>query len=260
VPEIQAPNHTVVGGTVSGFSYISGSITYIDDMIVNLESVVSQNPSISGVVTPTIDWMKITKQKMSQNRIDLLSIGKSDLAGYEKSVKDYEELIDNLEVKEPQIQIFFEENPIIIDRGIKKLIPKKSFGGERFPDFIAVLHNDNHILIEVETPTKKIFTREGHPTSEFSQADQQIQDYLRWANEDKDFLRKISRKVPLPNISVENTSGLLIIGMSKNLGSEETRKLGRKKFECKNYVIKTFDELLSENQQVIDIIRKHSKR
>lgn len=242
-------------GALSTYSYASGTIDLFDSMIGSLDSMSSRNPSVFVDTSPIIDWMKVTKEKMIQSREKLVVEGKSVFTAYEKSVQAYGELINNPNVKEPEIQDFFEENPSLIDLGLERLFPKKSFGGERFPDFIAVLHDGKHVLIEIETPTKRLYTSKGNPTTEFKQAEQQILDYLQWANEEKEFLRKRG----LSNISVENTSGLLIIGMSKNLSKEEKRKLGRKKFECKNYEIKTFDELLSENHQVIDNIRKYSK-
>lgn len=253
IPEF-VPDQTSMG-TLSAYFYVSGSIGYFENMIKNLESASSQDPSISEIISPTIDWMKETRNRIVHKREELISKKKPELDEYEKVVQNYEEKINNPEVKEPNLQDFFSEHPIIIDRGIKKIFPKKSFGGEGFPDFIAVLHNGKHILIEIEVPTKEIFTKSGHQTAKFSEADQQIQDYLRWANEEKEYLRKRE----LPNISIENTSGLLIIGMSKNLNSEQKKRFERKKFECKNYNIKTFDEILMENRQTINSIRKHSK-
>jgi len=256
VPEISVPENM---GTLSTYAYLSRSMKYFSYMIENLESVAFQSPPIREIIYPTINWMKDTRNQMVHDGGKLLFERKSDIADYEKSIQDYEIKINSPKIGEPELQDFFLNNPIIIDRRITKLIPKKSLGGENYPDFIAVLHNKQHILIEIETPTKRLYTRNGHPTSEFSQADQQIQDYLRWTNEDKDYLRKPMREIPLPDMSVENTSGLLIIGMRKNLSPEEERRLERRKFECKNYRIETFDELLMDNQQIVKSIREHPK-
>ncbi|HKZ45383.1 MAG TPA: Shedu anti-phage system protein SduA domain-containing protein [archaeon] len=143
-----------------------------------------------------------------------------------------------------------------IDRGIKKIFPKKSFGGEGFPDFIAVLHDLTHILVEIEKPTDKMYTKRGHPSAKFSLAEQQIRDYLQWANEEKEFLRKRG----LPDISVENTKGLLIIGMKKNLSIKEKERLAQQNFSSRSHEIKTFDDILMENEKVIANIRKFAKR
>lgn len=256
IPEITVP---VSVGTLSTYAYLSGSIRYFSYMIENLESVASQNAPIREIINPTIKWMKDTRNQMVHDGGKLLLERRSDIAKYEKSIQDYERKINSPKIGEPELQDFLLDNPIIIDRRITKLIPKKSLGGENYPDFIAVLHNKRHVLIEIETPAKRLYTKDGHPTSDFSQADQQIQDYLRWANEDKDYLRKPMREIPLPDISVENTSGLLIIGMKRDLSLEEERKLERKRFECKNYRIETFDELLIENQQIVKSIREHPK-
>lgn len=139
-------------------------------------------------------------------------------------------------------------------RGVKEFIPRKSLAGERIPDFIAILHNGEHILIEIEKPTDILFKEDGDPTADFSQAEQQIQNYLTWVDEDKDFLRKRG----LPNISVENTKGLLVIGMKSKLIPEEITKLNRKNFGRNDYIIKTFDEILLENKEYLNSITKKS--
>ena len=244
-------------GTLSTYNYLEGSIHYINNMIENLESVVSQNPSIGEIICPTIDWMKETRNRMVHNNQTLIFAKKSTLDGYEKSVRDYEKMIKNPKVEEPDLQNFLKNNPSLIDGKITKLIPKKSFGGEGFPDFTAILHNGNYILIEIEKPQDKIYTKKGDPSAKFSHAEQQVRDYLKWANENKEFLRKRG----LPNISAENTKGLLIIGMSKNLSHEEKEKLKQHNFSVRSsHEIKTFDEILIENQQVINRIRRYNKR
>lgn len=249
-PEIEIPESM---GTLSTYNYLDSSIHNLEDTIKNLESIVSQHPSVNEIVYPTIDWMKETRNFMAHNVDELISLKKSELDEYEKSVKDYEKMINNPKVKEPDLQNYFKKMPILVERGLTKLIPKKSFGGEEFPDFIAVLHNGNHVLIEIEKPTDKIYTKRGNPSAKFSHAEQQIRNYLKWANEDKEFLRKRD----LPNISAENTKGLVIIGMSENLSPKEKDKLKMHNFSSRStHEIKTFDEILVENQQVIRSIRE----
>ena len=249
-PEIEVPASM---GTLSTYSYLDGSIQYINNLIENLESVASQNPSMSEIVYPTIDLMKETRNRIVHNNETLLLTKKSDLEQYEKSVQDYEKIIKNPKVEEPDLQNFFEETPILIDGKITKLISKKSFGGELFPDFIAILHNGNHILIEIETPKDNIYTNKGDPSAKFAHAEQQVRDYLKWANEEKEYLRKRG----LPNISAENTKGLLLIGMIVTLSEKYKEKLRQHNFSVRNsHEIKTFDEILKENQQMIKGIRE----
>jgi len=51
------------------------------------------------------------------------------------------------------------------------------------------LHDSSYLLVEIEKPNDRLSTKKGNPTSELSHAQQQIIDYLKWANEEKEFLR-----------------------------------------------------------------------
>ena len=102
--------------------------------------------------------MRETRDQMAHDSNKLLHEKKSDIAEYEKSVEDYERMINNPKIEEPELQDFLSQNPIVIDLRITKIIPQKSLGGEKYPDFIAVLHNKRHILIEIETPIKRLCT------------------------------------------------------------------------------------------------------
>lgn len=246
----------VSGGTLTAYNYVSGIAEYLEKAKMNLESVIAEDPSIKGRVYQTIQWINTYDPIKNKNQQELLSEGKPDLNKHENAIQEYKKLINNPEVKEPQLQDFFTKNYSLINLEIKELIPKQSFGGEFFPDFVAILHDLRHILIEIETPTKKLYTNKGNPTKEFSQAEQQLHDYLRWANANIDYLRKNDRKKPLPDISMENTSGLLIIGMIKDLDLVLKKKFVMKNFACNHYEIKTFDEILSQNQQQITNLRK----
>ena len=229
-PEIKAIDNISMMGTLSTYRYLDASVHYINSLIENLETVASANPT---VVYPVIDWMKDVAHRTNEKNQELLHDKKLVFDDYEKSVQEYKEIINSPDMRENNLQDFFLKNPEIIDLKITKLIPKQSFGGEKYPDFIAVLTNKKHILIEIEKPKDPIYKTNGDPSPEFIHAEQQIQDYLRWANEDKDYLQKPARKIPLPEISIENTSGLLVIGKIASLGMEEKRKLQEKNMNAR---------------------------
>lgn len=240
------------GGTILTSSYISETIQNLNDSIKILQFATSLKAPNSEVIYSTIDFLKETRNKIVHDGRIFFRANKSDLECYAKAVKEYSELIYKPDVEEPELQEFFEKNPTLIDLQIEKIFSKKSFGGEGFPDFIAILHDGTYILIEIEKPTDKLYTKKGHPSAKFSQAEQQVRDYLQWANEEKEFLRKRG----LPNISVENTRGLLIIGTRKNLTDKEKVKLTQQNFSSRgSYETKTFDDILMENEQAIKSLR-----
>lgn len=242
-PEVEE----VLPGTIPVSGYFEGMNQSINERIEILESYYSEYPIQRDYISSIIEKAKETRDFINEYNRRLLSTRKSDLDGYEKEIQAYETLINKQRTTEPDLQEYFQKHPVLIDRRMKKLVPKASFGGEGFPDFVAVLHNGDHILIEIETPTDKLFTRKGDPRAKLTHAEQQIRDYLKWSYKDPEYLRKRG----FPNISAENTKGLVIIGMSKDLSPEEEEKLKTHNFYLTNYKIKTFDEILLENQQVL---------
>lgn len=175
---------------------------------------------------------------------------------YAELISEYEILISKENVTEDELQKFFEQNPIFIDPSVKKLFPEKSLGGERFPDFVAVLHDSNYLAVEIEKPTDKLYTRGGDPTKEFAHAEQQVRDYLQWIREDKEYLRKRG----FEDLTSENLRGLLIMGSSKDLSSEEKRKLEtHNSAVSSSHQIKTFDQILEEHKQLLNNLLELNK-
>jgi len=243
-------NHS---GTISVSGYMDGTADYLKDSILSvLESYYSEYPQHREFLKPVIEKTKETIDFIVDNNKKMISTRQLDLVSYEKEVEEYQKLINKETIAEQEAQNFFEKHPGIVDAKIMKLIPKVSFGGERYPDFVAILINGNHILIEIEKPTDKLYKNNGDPSSEFSHAEQQVRNYLKWMYDETDYLRKRE----LPNISVENTTGLIIIGMSKNLTLGEKEKLKMHNFSTRsNYETKTFDQILTENKHLLSCLR-----
>jgi hypothetical protein len=108
--------------------------------------------------------------------------------------KDFQDLLDNHGDDESKFQDFLEKNPMLVPGGnslfgesghmpyLNTLIAQPSLNGliRRIPDFIWLAKDSltfNPILIEIEAPNKKVFTKSGEVTAEFTQARSQI---LEW--------------------------------------------------------------------------------
>jgi hypothetical protein len=253
IPEFVFVPESVDMGTLPIYILLDRSIDHFDHWTHDLESIVEKYPSNSSTINPTVDSIRELRDRLSHSLGDFLIEKKPELERYEKSVQNYEKLITDPKVEESQIQTFLESNPHLINHGITQIIPKKSFGGEKYPDFVGIVYDGSHILIEIENPRDMIYRKDGSPSAKFSHAEQQVRDYLHWLNRDPDYLRKRG----LPSISAENTRGLLIIGMSRDLRNEEKEKLMQHNFSVRSsHVVRTFDEILVENQKIISSIRK----
>lgn len=171
------------------------------------------------------------------------------LGDYQQKIDQYRSLIKE-QAKEPKFQSFFETNPNFLNWQVVKFMSKKSFGGEQFPDLLLVLSNKRNIIVELEKPAVKLYTKKGDPTRQLSHAEDQVRGYLSWAIEEKEFLRKRG----LENLNADNTTGLLIVG--SNLTPEERRRLETRNNSLRTMlIIKTFSDILEENEAFLNNLK-----
>jgi len=195
---------------------------------------------------PIVDTESEAKKKAEEE---------AEFVNARRKIQEYKRLVND-DAEEPTFQRFFEETPSFLDPRVRKSIPKKSFAGEGYPDFLLILHDSSYLLVEIEKPSVRLFNKMGDPTYELTHAQQQIRDYLRWAIEEKEFLRKRG----CPNISADNTKGLVVIGKSSNLTTKELSKLENINAEVRSrYLIKTFDKIL-EAEIILNNLRKKAER
>lgn len=254
------------GGKVLGFSEsttnysgtvtITGSTFSVFDVIIHardmLASVAQSDEKRAQFVEPIIKQLDIAAEVTKRQGTALAFTRKMDLDEYSKKIEEYGGLIDK-DAEENKFQKFFEENPVFLDPKVKAVMPKKSFGGEGYPDFVLILHDSSYLLVEIEKPSVRLFNNKGDPASELTHAQQQIRKYLRWAIEEKEFLRKRG----CPNISADNIKGLVVIGKTTDLKADGLGKLENINAEVRSrYEIKTFDRILEENQAILGNLRK----
>ncbi|MBX5024474.1 Shedu anti-phage system protein SduA domain-containing protein [Rhizobium lentis] len=112
--------------------------------------------------------------------------------------RDWTALLDQGDVaSEATFQSFLETHPCMVPGGQSMsgpsghsaypaaLIAQPRLPGfmERIPDFLWIATDSLHIypvLIEIESPSKKMFTRGGQPTADFTQAQTQLTHWKRW--------------------------------------------------------------------------------
>lgn len=217
------------------------AISYAKDM---LGSIAVSDPKRAPFVEPIIEKLDIAVEAIKKQESELAHSRKKDWAEYEKKVVEYRGLLDK-SAEEPEFQKFFENNSVFLESKVRTSIPKASLGGEGYPDFFMILHDSSHLIVEIEKPAVKLFTEMGDPKAEFTHAQQQIRNYLKWAIEDKEYLRKRG----FPNLTANNVRGLLVIGRSSDLDAKELTKLEDLNAEVRGkYEIKTFDRILEENE------------
>jgi len=82
-----------VGGTLSGYYSLNESIDAWESTRSILESAISENPSLSNIIT--IDWLDVIEKDLRTKRQSLVTEKESDFDVYEEAINDYEELIND---------------------------------------------------------------------------------------------------------------------------------------------------------------------
>jgi hypothetical protein len=160
-------------------------------------------------------------------------------------VAEYDKL---LILNEPELvfQRFFEKYPVFLDPTVQHSYPHMPFGAEKLPDFILE-NNCGYIIVEIEKPSVRLFTKSGEPTAFLTHAQHQIRGYLEWASLEGDYLARRLCK----SVSASNVKGLIVIGRSDNLSEVEKRLLLTINCEVRSkYEIKTFDQLVANLQAI----------
>jgi hypothetical protein len=244
------PDIATYSGTVSTGAALSVAINSLLETEAMLASVVHYGGKEFLSLEPILSNIKDANKKIGEEIHTFISKNKDKLDAYHTKIEAYRNLI-NKGAAEPDFQKFFEENPVFFHTRKMETFPKKSFAGENFPDFVLVLDDGSCILVEIEAPRMKLYTKKGDPTAELGHAEEQIREYLRFAKEEKDFLRKRGLK----KLTVENVTGLVVIGSS--LSQEEKSKLDVLNSMVRgNYEVKTFDRILEENEWTLANMRE----
>lgn len=161
----------------------------------------------------------------------------------------FSELIDllNEQPAEKKMQKFFEKekNKVLLYPQAKEIDPKIALGSEYETDFVIDRGRDQYILVELESPKKKLFTKSGDPRSELTHAKRQVIDWLEWVKENLSYARN-----KLPNI--KNPEALVFIGRDDELSQKDDSRLKQMNAESPNITIQTYDKLLRHNRRLIN--------
>lgn len=166
--------------------------------------------------------------------------------------------------REQQIQAFLEQHPALVPgafgaAGLSSghapfpgaLISQPTLYGyqSRRPDFMWISKNSsflNPVLIEIESPQKKLFTRAGIPTAEFTQARNQLAEWKAWLSipeNQQTFLRAYG--LSFPSLKFE-PHYVLVYGRRAEFEHDERLRRVRAELMGTNEHLMSFDRLTYE--------------
>ena len=183
----------------------------------------------------------------------------------ENLIEKYRETIEDENNTENQIQEFLEENTILIPMPfllnhylhMNCVISKFKLGNEFVTDFAYLTKSSDFwefVLIELEDPKKRIFTKDKENIyfhSHFNHAYDQILSWRAYINKNREMvLRKIDKlRVPL-NENPVRFRYVLVIGRNYEKEDSEKRRAMFAEKSNENIRVMTYDSLISQCQSL----------
>ncbi|MCB2229874.1 DUF4263 domain-containing protein [bacterium] len=153
-------------------------------------------------------------------------------------------LIDR-ETSEEEYHVFLNEHPSLLDPLATDVKTKKALGVDYVTDFAIKLLNNRYVLVEIEKPQDRIFTRKNDFSADLSHALGQVVDFLEWVTTNNEYAKKL-----LPGI--QNPRGLLVMGRRTNLSAEQQAKLAQFNLSLSNIDIITYDDIVDNARNLLE--------
>ncbi|EJL59129.1 Shedu anti-phage system protein SduA domain-containing protein [Flavobacterium sp. CF136] len=167
----------------------------------------------------------------------------------ELAINQLKNLLDTSERNENSLQKCLTENPILLGLEYARIIPKHKLGSEFEVDYALEKFNGLIDLMEIESSTLSIFTKQGNPSSYLVHAEQQVIDWLDWIEKNNSYARNGLEGLISPK-------GFVIIGRNSSLTDKTKFSLIRRnKAFNGNISILTYDDVLAKAESLRDILK-----
>ncbi|KHK95848.1 hypothetical protein LK09_17620 [Microbacterium mangrovi] len=173
--------------------------------------------------------------------------GESQFTLTDKLVTDLEYLISQ-DLPEAEYQGFLTSNPSLLDVTAAEVRPLAPLGLEFKTDFVLRRHDGRYIVVEIEKPQDRLFTKGADFTKEFTHAVGQVLDFQQWVAENNPYAAKHFPGITTPD-------GIVILGRRSELDERRTRKLERWQFNSRAIEVLTFDDLAVRARYVLGSLR-----
>lgn len=169
------------------------------------------------------------------------------------SPQDYENLQRTLNAakREEDIQRFLQTNPQFLIQHLggghgRWVIPKQKLGAEHVTDFlIAEAHSFGHDwqAVELESPLRAMFNKNGDPSQHLNHAIRQITDWRAWLKSNQAYASRPRTDNGLGLTDIDsNVKGLILIGR-RSTTDAETNSRRRQLVQSLNIEIHSYDYL-----------------
>jgi hypothetical protein len=159
----------------------------------------------------------------------------------------YKSVVNEKNYKERVIHKFLKDHPILLFPTKKRLLYEYRLVAQKRLkhkiDFIIELTTGRYILVELENPKHRIFTKAGDYSAIVNHAEKQVEDWIHFLR-----INRESVEEDLPGIIAPE--GVVIIGRSNYFTSEQLEKI-RIRNEKHSVKLFTYDDLAEEAENHI---------
>lgn len=200
-------------------------------------------------------------EELTKDDLSFISIGEAnnllkelknrsikDISDLETPLNIMEKMLKDGEESEFKYQEWIKKYPWILGLQYKLVQRHTQFDNENIPDFTAIrTHDDYRDIFEIKQPFLNLFRQTKGFTSEFNDSWNQVERYLDFVRENKDYLRRSK------GLKFENPKCFLIIGY--NLTPSEREEIRRKEKLNPSITILTYNDLIAFGKNTVGILK-----
>jgi len=162
------------------------------------------------------------------------------------TLSEFKQLV-NQGVKEEEIKQFLKKNQELLKLCFycKTLYPEYQLGEVFQVDFVAEGYDGQCLLIELESPTDRLYTKRGRSTK-LRDALQQIEDYQGWIGEHVSYVKE-----KLLGITA-TPEGVVVIGRKETLSNTNRKRLNKLNESHHRIEVLTFDDIIERVELVLE--------
>jgi hypothetical protein len=161
-------------------------------------------------------------------------------ASRDRYIRLFDELNVLLDGAEEPCHQFLKGHPELLCPTHDAVWSKLRFG-KHVSDFVFREPYNDYTLVEIEAPHRELFRKDGHPRQELTHAIGQIDDWLRYIQENR---ADVESRLGLNGISATPRT-LVVIGRSTSLSEDDRRKLPVMQGQRPRLSILTYDDVIN---------------
>lgn len=201
-------------------------------------------------VNDYVEYARYVTTEMTRNGYPKLCVARGDVD--EATIAAFESALETATDERP-LQRFFEDHPSVLAGELRAncrwVLPQADLGGRYVPDFLTARLDSGGMqwtLVELESPTAQLFTRDGLPRKELRKGLSQIQDWRNWLTANRDLARRARSDHGLGLIGMDHlASGIVIIGRRQHRSPTDQERL-KSLIVRERVLIRSYDWLLEE--------------